>query len=128
MLLVLLADDLVHDLLDQGGPTHAGLISLDQDLLTRLYGLLGPELDQVGAAIVLDNLGLDDVLWLDRLASCLAGTSLLLCLTCHQQPLLKLLLLWLLLLLLLQLLLLWLKLYPLIRNCLSLDSLVLQQN
>ena len=69
--LILLSDNLVHDLLNKTCSSKAGLVSLDNDLLARLNRLLCPDLHQVGAAIVLDNFGLDDLLslWLSLLLS-----------------------------------------------------------
>ena len=59
---LLLPDHLVHHLLHQTAPPTARLVGLDDDLLAGLQGLLSPDLDQVGPAVVLDNLGLDDLL------------------------------------------------------------------
>jgi hypothetical protein len=61
--LILLPDDLVHDLLDEGGAPNPCLVGPDEDLFAWLDRLLRPELNQVGAPLMLHNLRLDNMLW-----------------------------------------------------------------
>lgn len=53
--LILLSDNLVHDLLNKTSSSEAGLVGLHNDLLAWLNRLLCSDLHQVGPAIVLDN-------------------------------------------------------------------------
>ena len=62
LLLVLLSDDLVHHLLHKTTPADPRLVGLDHDLLAGLQRLLCPDLDQVSSAVMLNYLGLDDLL------------------------------------------------------------------
>ena len=57
-LLVLLSDDLIHNLLHQSCSSQLWLVGFDNYLLSRLNGLLSPNLHQVGSTIMLNNFGL----------------------------------------------------------------------
>ena len=61
-LLVLLAQDLIHHLLHQAAASYPRLVGFDHDLLPGLQRLLSSDLDEVSPAVMLDNLGLDDLL------------------------------------------------------------------
>lgn len=58
----MLSDHLVHHLLHQAAASYARLVGLDHDLLPGLQRFLSSNLDEVSPAIMLDNLGLDDLL------------------------------------------------------------------
>ena len=77
LLLILLPDDITHDLLHQTRPLQSRLVGLDHNLLARLNGLGSSDLHQVGPAIMLDNLLLNDLLALMRTARLLLHLLLL---------------------------------------------------
>ena len=60
LFLNLLPDDFVHHFLHKGCAADPGLVGFDQDLFARLDRFLGLELDQIGATVVLHNLGLNN--------------------------------------------------------------------